>query len=125
MTIYDELGEIAYTLKGIGKTEQYEKILETKNKILEMQKRITELENKNKKIEEKIKSLEKVKSQFFLQTQHDLKTPLTSIRGYCDLLIEGIFGKQPKKTLEILEKIEKVIDNKIKNINDLLDANRP
>jgi len=58
-----------------------------------------------KEAKEELEKLDKVKNQFVQQTQHDLRTPLTSIMGYSDLILNGAFGKQKKDTVEVIKKI--------------------
>jgi len=73
------------------------------------------------------KSLEKMneaKNQFIMATQHHLRTPLTSMSGYLDLLLNGTYGKIPKKIKEVLEKFNSSTANEIKIVNDLLDISQ-
>lgn len=74
-----------------------------------------------KKANEELEQLDRVKNQFLSQTQHDLRTPLTSIMGYTDLLQKGMFGKQNKKTAEVIKKLQGLTDGMIKKANNFLD----
>ncbi len=60
-----------------------------------------------KKAKEELEKIDKFKDQFLMTTQHNLRTPLTSMMGYSDLLVNGVFGKQNKKTTEVIKKIPK------------------
>jgi signal transduction histidine kinase len=106
-------------LNEVKQKEKIEKIEKEVERAYEIEKKANELE---KKANEELKSLDKLKNQFLMQTQHDLRTPLTVVRGYCDLLIGGTFGKQPKKTLEVIEKIEAVVEGKLRDVNNFLDV---
>ncbi len=75
-----------------------------------------------KKANEELEKLDKIKNQFVQNTQHDLRTPLTSIMGYSDLLLNGTFGKQNKKTLEVIKKMQAVAQNMIRKVNNFLDV---
>lgn len=75
-----------------------------------------------KQAKEELEKLDKIKNQFLAQTQHDLRTPLGIIRNYCDLLIDGTFGKQPKKAEDVIKRIQVVAENKIKDVNNFLDT---
>jgi len=75
-----------------------------------------------KQAKEELQKLDVVKNQFVQQTQHDLRTPLTSIMGYSDLILNGMFGKQNKKTLEVIKKLQVVAQNMIRKVNDFLDV---
>lgn len=74
-----------------------------------------------KKAKEELEKLDKVKDQFLAQAQHDLRTPLTSIMGYTDLLLSGTFGKQSKKTTEVVKKLQLLTNGMIRKANNFLD----
>lgn len=75
-----------------------------------------------KKAKEELEKLDTIKNQFLAQAQHDLRTPLGIIRDYCDLLFTGTFGKQTKKSRDVIERIQVVAQNKIKDVNNFLDT---
>lgn len=75
-----------------------------------------------KKAKEELEELDKVKNQFLSQAQHDLRTPLTAIMGYSDLMMNGTFGKQSKKTIEVIKKIQEVTQNMKKRAESFLDT---
>ena len=75
-----------------------------------------------KQAKEELEKLDIIKNQFLAQTQHDLRTPLGVIKDYCDLLADGIFGKLPKKAIEVVRRIQAVAQNKIKDVNNFLDT---
>lgn len=75
-----------------------------------------------KRAKEELEELDKVKNQFLTTTQHDLRTPLTAISGYSDLLIAGTFGKQSKKTIEVIKKIQEVTQNMKRRADSFLDV---
>jgi signal transduction histidine kinase len=54
----------------------------------------------------RLTELDKQKSEFVSIASHQLRSPLTAIRGYASLLIEGSYGKVPKKAIAALERIE-------------------
>lgn len=53
----------------------------------------------------RLKELDKQKSEFVSIASHQLRSPLTAIRGYASLLLEGSYGKIPKKAMDALERI--------------------
>lgn len=59
-----------------------------------------------KQIEKELIQLNKLKSQFLRRTSHELKTPLISIKGYADLLIELYEEKLPSKFIKIVGEIK-------------------
>ncbi len=74
-----------------------------------------------KKAKEQLQELDTFKDHFLTQTQHDLRTPLTAIMGYTDMLQKGMFGKQTKKTQEVLQKIQVVSKNMKSKADSFLD----
>lgn len=71
-----------------------------------------------------LKRLDEAKTQFLMATQHHLRTPLTSMRGYVDLILGGIYGRVPQKLKEVILKFEKSTINEIKIVNELLDISQ-
>lgn len=49
---------------------------------------------------------------------HEIRAPLTAIRGYISLLSEGSFGKIPEESKEVLEKLHVDVIKTIYRIND-------
>ncbi len=75
-----------------------------------------------KKAKEEIEQLDKVKDQFMSTLQHDLRTPLTSIMGYADLILGGSYGKQNAKTTEVIKNFQVLAKGMIRKASDFLDA---
>lgn len=69
------------------------------------------------------KKAEKMRSEFFSNVSHELKTPMTSIRGYSDLLAQGVVQNEKQKQT-MLEKIQTEVDSMSRLINDILMLSR-
>lgn len=69
------------------------------------------------------KKAEKMRSEFFSNVSHELKTPMTSIRGYSDLLAQGVVQDDKQKQI-MLEKIQTEVDSMSRLINDILMLSR-
>ena len=102
---------------SLGTPEQYIAIRTdiTKQKITE-EKLETALEE--------IKNNELMKDEFASMVSHELKTPLTPIRGYCEMLRMKLAGPINKKQDEVLEKVEHNIDRLERLIGDVLDSQK-
>ncbi|MCD5381565.1 MAG: ATP-binding protein [Candidatus Pacebacteria bacterium] len=72
----------------------------------------------------RLKELDKLKSEFVSIASHQLRSPLTSIRGYASLLLEGSYGKITKKMTEPLERIEDSSKLMALAIEDYLNVSR-
>jgi two-component system phosphate regulon sensor histidine kinase PhoR len=64
-----------------------------------------------------------VRQEFFSNASHELKTPLTSIRGYLELIENGMASDEEMKK-EFLARIKKEAANKTNLINDILMISR-
>ena len=69
------------------------------------------------------KKAEKMRSEFFSNVSHELKTPMTSIRGYSDLLAQG-YIQDEKQIKMMLNKIQNEVTNMSTLINDILMLSR-
>ena len=69
------------------------------------------------------KKAERMRREFFSNVSHELKTPMTSIRGYSELLANG-YVKDEDKQREMLNKILVETDNISSLINDILLLSR-
>lgn len=66
---------------------------------------------------------EELRENFFANASHELKTPITSIKGYSELLTSGIPYTDEQKN-EFLMRIRKESDNITSLINDILSISR-
>lgn len=69
------------------------------------------------------KRAEKLRREFFSNVSHELKTPMTSIKGYSELLSQGIIADDRQKKI-MLEKIGNEVNNMSRLINDILMLSR-
>jgi signal transduction histidine kinase len=65
----------------------------------------------------------KSKSQFVSHVTHELRLPLTSIRGYTDLLRQGIVGPVNEQQLNFLDVVKSNVERMTALISDLADIN--
>jgi signal transduction histidine kinase len=77
-----------------------------------------ELSLKNRRLEE----LDRMKNQFLSTISHELKTPLTSIKGYSSLMSTGKLGNltdEQKKSIDIVNNEAERLNQLITNLLDL------
>ncbi|HEY9785426.1 MAG TPA: ATP-binding protein [Candidatus Obscuribacterales bacterium] len=70
------------------------------------------------------KEIERLKRDFVAMVSHDLKTPLTSIQGFLNLLSVGAYNELSKPGKESLETADRSVARLIALVNDLLDLER-
>jgi len=71
-----------------------------------------------------LKKLDQAKSEFISIASHQLRAPLTAIKGYVSLLIEGSFGVVPKKAQEPLRRAFSSAQQLVSLVSDLLNLSR-
>lgn len=71
-----------------------------------------------------LKRLDESKSEFLSISSHQLRTPLTIIKGYSSMLMEGSFGKMSKPVKESMEKISVSTERLINLVESLLNISR-
>lgn len=75
-------------------------------------------------IDEERKRLDKAKTEFLSITSHELRSPMTPMRGQLQMLLEGYFGKLNKKQKESLNIILRNTERLDKIISDFLEVSR-
>ncbi len=73
---------------------------------------------------EQLKKLDEAKSEFISIASHQLRTPLTAIKGYISMMLEGDFGKLTAEEKESLEKVFESSERLIRLVEDLLNISR-
>ncbi len=71
----------------------------------------------------KDRAAESMRQEFFSNASHELKTPITSINGYAELLTSGI-KYSPQQQEEFLQRIKNEAGNMTGLINDILTISR-
>ncbi len=105
----------------INERTRIEEKIRTLNEALEhrVQERTAELE----KAFEELKRLDEMKDSFLSSVSHELRTPLTSIRSFAEILIH-YDEEDPETRKEFLEIIRVESERLTRLINDVLDLSR-
>lgn len=113
-----ELGAIDYITKPL-------KLPIVKRRVknhLKLQSLMSELTEKNKELEtsnEELSEVNRLKNKFIGFAAHDLRTPVSGIRGLSNLLLKSKLTEEKQKTF--LENIHQVATEMLVLIDDLLD----
>ena len=75
-----------------------------------------------KKAEENLRRINKLKTELLSRTSHELKTPLVSIKGFTNLVLEMKKNEFSDDTIELIEEIKKGANRLELLIKDILDA---
>ncbi|MFC1591425.1 ATP-binding protein [Thermodesulfobacteriota bacterium] len=81
-----------------------------------------ELILKYARAERKLMEHDALKNRFLGMAAHDLRNPLTAVRGYSELLSAGAKGNMSDEHREFLKIIHQTSDEMLRMVNDLLDV---
>jgi len=90
--------------------------------IKQSKKQVEETNTKLAAANEKLKSLDQLKTEFVSLASHQLRSPLTAIKGYISMLIEGDYGNINKEVKEIIDRIMESSNNLMLVVEDLLNV---
>lgn len=97
---------------------------ETKKFNIKLVKEVDKATSELKGANEELKKLDQAKSDFISIASHQLRTPLTVIKGYGSMMLEGSFGKMPGIIEENMKKIYDSNERLINLVEDLLNISR-
>lgn len=69
-------------------------------------------------------AFEKAKSEFLVVAAHQLRTPLTPIKLFTEMMLDGAVGELSKAQKDYLLQIQQATEKMIKLVNDLLAVSR-
>jgi signal transduction histidine kinase len=78
----------------------------------------------NSRLYQAVQSANLAKSQFITIVSHEMKTPMTSIRGYADLVRRGMVGPVNDQQAEFLDIVLDNVDRMAALVSDLTDISR-
>ncbi|OGH85837.1 MAG: hypothetical protein A2493_02315 [Candidatus Magasanikbacteria bacterium RIFOXYC12_FULL_33_11] len=82
------------------------------------------LANNLEKANLRLQELDQQKTEFLSIASHQLRTPLTIIRGYIELIGDGAYGKVHKPLKEVLKNMDESNDRLMTLVEEFLDITR-
>lgn len=73
---------------------------------------------------QEIEKIDKAKSEFISIASHQLRTPLTAIKGYISMILEGTYGQLTERQSKPLGNVYQSNERLIRLVNDLLNLSR-
>jgi signal transduction histidine kinase len=121
----DERANLAKISNEIGlaleNTLQYTKIQQFNS---ELQFKIDDATRQLKRSNEKLKALDEAKDDFVSMASHQLRTPLTSVKGYLSMVLEGDAGELNEQQRSMLDQAFTSSQRMTYLIADLLNLSR-
>ncbi|MDP2685070.1 MAG: HAMP domain-containing sensor histidine kinase [bacterium] len=72
----------------------------------------------------KLKEVDEMKDEFISMASHELRAPITGIRGYLAMILDGSFGQLPDEAQVKLDLVSKESDRLHDLVEDLLEVSR-
>jgi len=72
----------------------------------------------------KLQEVDQMKDEFISMASHELRTPVTGIRGYVSMMIEGSLGPVSDKARDSLKIVQSAADRLATLVEDLLNVSR-
>ena len=114
LTLFFSTLLISSILNEVRRREEMEQLT------MQLQKIAKQLKTANKDLQR----LDDAKSEFLSIASHQLRTPLTIIKGYISMMLEGNFGRVPKLLKTNLEKVSTAGERLLSLVESLLDISR-
>ncbi|MBL7045322.1 MAG: hypothetical protein ISR98_01850 [Parcubacteria group bacterium] len=99
-------------------------LLKGVKKEVTQREQIEELAKSLEKANIRLKELDKLKSEFVSFATHQIRAPLTAIKGYTSLIQEGSYGEVSEKVSGAVEKINKASHSLVLVVEDYLNISR-
>jgi len=91
---------------------------------VEQRERLEKLTKDLEAANEKLKELDQLKTEFLSLASHQFRSPLTAIKGYTSLILEGSYGEITESIKEAITNIFKSASNLADVVQDFLDVSR-
>ena len=91
---------------------------------VEQRQEIEILANNLETTNERLRMVDQQKSEFVSIASHQLRSPLTAIRGYTAMILDGNYGPAPEKMTEALSRIHESAKLMAFSIEDFLNVSR-
>lgn len=79
---------------------------------------------KLQELTEKLRALDKQKDEFISMAAHELRAPMTAIKGYLSMVTEGDTGDIPEKARGFLADANSINERMIRLVNNMLNVSR-
>ncbi|MCA9329867.1 hypothetical protein KDA11_04430, partial [Candidatus Saccharibacteria bacterium] len=91
---------------------------------LTLQQKVDVATRKLRQTNDKLRALDETKDEFISMASHQLRTPLTAVKGYVSMVVEGDVGKLNKQQQELLGQAFASSQRMVYLIADLLNVSR-
>jgi signal transduction histidine kinase len=99
-------------------------LIRSVTKEVHQREEIEKLAARVEKANERLRKVDKIKTEFMSIVSHQLRTPLSIVKGHLSMIQEGLYDKEPEKKAKILNDVYEANERLIGLVNDVLNASR-
>lgn len=99
-------------------------LIRSVKKEIERRDQLQEMSDRLARANDELRKLDNAKSEFISIASHQLRTPLTAIKGFLSLILEGSYGKVSPEVQDVLNKVYASNDRIVQLVENLLNISR-
>jgi signal transduction histidine kinase len=99
-------------------------LIRSVKKEIERKDELQEMSDRLARVNEELRKLDNAKSEFISIASHQLRTPLTAIKGFLSLILEGSYGAISGELQDVLNKVYASNDRIVQLVENLLNISR-
>lgn len=116
--VFDIKNELAIAVQNAASLEAVKELNAN------LQQRIESATDELRRSNEQLRGLDTAKDEFVSMASHQLRTPLTSVKGYISMVLEGDAGRISKMQRQLLREAFTSSERMVRLINDFLNVSR-
>lgn len=89
-----------------------------------LERRVEERTHELQSVNERLQDHDQRRSKFVSVASHELRTPMTSIKGFVENMLDGLTGQLSERQEHYLQRVKHNVDRLTRIINQLLDWSR-
>jgi signal transduction histidine kinase/HAMP domain-containing protein len=89
-----------------------------------LESRVAERTQELQKLNERLQDHDRRRSKFVSVASHELRTPMTSIKGFVENMLDGLTGQLSERQQHYLQRVKHNVERLTRIINQLLDWSR-
>jgi signal transduction histidine kinase len=104
--------------------KQKDELVKANKEINERKDELQLMAEKLAQANDQLRVLDNAKTEFISIASHQLRTPLTAVKGFISMLLEGSYGKLQKQQEDVLNKVYISNERLVNLVEDLLNVSR-
>jgi signal transduction histidine kinase len=112
------------SILGLVLVRSVKKEVKSRERIEELADNLVKSNDKLEGANIKLKELDKLKSEFLSLASHQIRNPLTAIKGYASLVLDGTYGEVSHPVREAVDRMYQSTQSLVTIVSDFLDISR-